>query len=556
MKRKFFSAICAIALAYCLTAPVQAAPDLPATVLTGLYYGNTAMDGANLQNKVGSGFQFGWLDDRRTFHEVGYTDQTAISVVKTQNVYYGTSGGYTSYFDQITSDILVGCWHVEPAVSFRSFAEAKTYADRMDGFPVWTGETYLVRIGAFKNSTEAQAAASKFQSAYGSSTGVKVTGTSGYGVSVVKTGTNQVLFQFDAGAEKSLAVQARKSGDSKPVTIFRNASYYGGFQYQRARSGDLTISNFLPMEDYISCVISREMSPTWPLEALKAQAVAARTYFQTNLSRHASSHFDICSTTHCQAYYGMDRVNEVTDRAAAETAGLRVWYQGELAETFYYASNGGGSEDAKNVWGTSLPYLVGVVDPYEETIADKIDFWNWQETFTGAELTRKLQAKGYNCAQIVDFRVTERTPTDNVKSIVFVDANGKSWNFYRSDVSLILGLKSIRYTVAKTGESTFTVYYISGGGKLESMDGVHVIDGNEDIAQLSGNPYVITGDGVEFLPPPQETTVGGTPGSFQVNGSGWGHSVGMSQWGAYAMAQQGKTFRDILTFYFPGVEIY
>jgi len=252
----------------------------------------------------------------------------------------------------------------------------------------------------------------------------------------------------------------------------------------------------------------------------------------------------------------MDLVNANTDRASAETVGLRVWYQGTLAKTFYFSSSGGGTEDVKNVWGTSYPYLCGVVDPYEATVADKIAYWNWQVTFTGAELTKKLQAKGYNCAQIVDFRVTERTPTDNVKSIVFVDANGKSWPFSRSNVSLILGLKSIRYTVTKTGESTFTVYYTDGGGQLTSMNGVNVINGDGSVAQLTGNPYVITGDGVEFLPVPKETPTSGKKGSFQIDGSGWGHSVGMSQWGAYAMAQQGKTFREILTFYYPGVEIY
>jgi len=572
VRKKYFTALFAAALVLSAAPAAHASSALPATALVGLHYGSGAMDGANLLNKTGTGYRFGYLDADRTFHQVGSTDVKNISVVKTQNVYYGYKygDGLVSYSDSIVSDILVGCWHVEPALTFATFEEAKAYADEVGGFPVWTGGTgeggpYLVHIGAYGNKEDAQTALDAFlaaqtppaegtpegSEAQAPTTGAKLAGTSAYGVSVVKTGTSQVLFQFDGGAEQSLAVLPGLDDSVKTVTHFYNEQFYGGFQYQRIKGGDLTISNFLPMDDYVSCVVSREMSASWPLEALKAQAVCARSYYQVNLGRHSG--FDICSTTHCQAYHGMSRTTARTDQAAAETAGLGAWYQGKPAQTYYYSSNGGASENVKNVWGSSIPYLCGVVDPYEAYAADKNPYSSWSYTFTSAELTKKLQAKGYNAAAVVDVKV-ELSPTGNVKTLTLIDANGKSFPFVRTNVSSFLGVRSIHYTVTKTESGGVTVYYTDGGGTLSTMQGVSVIGGDGTITQLSGNPYVITGSGVEFLPAPEAS--GGGETTFRVDGGGWGHSVGMSQWGAYAMAQQGKTFEEILKFYYPGIEIY
>lgn len=320
--------------------------------------------------------------------------------------------------------------------------------------------------------------------------------------------------------------------------------------------GDLTVSSVLPPNDYISCVVSREMSRSWPLEALKAQAVSARTYYEINLGRHDTYGFDICSTTHCQAYYGMSETDQRTAQAAAETAGLRAWYDGKPAQTYYFSSSGGGTEDVRNVWGnTAIPYLCGVIDPYEATVSDKISYWSWTKTFTSTELTRLLQSKGYACAAIVDIQTTN-TPTGNVKVLTFIDANGKSWPFTKEAGvrNMLEGLKSMRYTVTAAGETTGGVYYTDGGGTIASMNGTYAITGDGSVGKITGNPYVITGSGTHFLPAPAGGTETGER-VFTFTGSGWGHAVGMSQWGAYAMAQQGKTFEEILRFYYPGIEI-
>lgn len=527
-----------------------------ALVLVGLAYGSDALDGANLSNAVGTGFRFGYLDEERNFWQMLYTSETAISIVKTQNVWYGVNSAYDpdlslkSYSDDIVSDIAVGCWHVliPSEAELTSFEDTSALAQSTGGFPAWIEGAWQVRLGAYTSKEEAQAMAETI--------GGTVVGTSSYGVSVVRTGTSTVLFQFDGGENVALAVKPGLDDTERTETNYRKRRYYGIFQFCRVRGGDLVVSNLLPLGEYINCVISREMSPSWPIEALKAQAVSARSYYEDNLGKHASYGFDICSTTDCQAYYGMANVNERTLQAVQETENLRAWYEGKPAKTFYYSSNGGGSEDVKNVWGSTYPYLCGVIDPYEATVSEKIANWKWTVTYTSAELTNLLQAKGYSCAAITDVR-TETTPTGNVKSITFIDANGKSFPFVREKgVRNMLGFRSMRYTVTTSGESSGILYYIDGGGTLSSMNGVYAIGGDGTSKRLTGNPYVITGEGTYFLPGPSGG--GGTAGelTFIFHGSGWGHSVGMSQWGAYAMAQQGKTFDEILKFYYPGIEIY
>lgn len=549
MRQKWLTVLCTAALLSAFLPPAaRAAGTETVPVLVGLVYGSDALDGATLKNDAGSGYRFGYLDTDRNFCPVGETRETGVSVVKTQTVWYGTYNGYTSYSDAVTSDVCVGCWHVQLPLAPATFEEARAAADAAGGFPAWIDGAYQVRTGAYATREEAQAAAD--------AAGGTAAGTSSYGVSVVKTGTAKILFQFDGGAERSLTVQPGTDGTTRPVTWFKGNRYYGAFQYRRVGGGDLTVSNLLPLEDYINCVVSREMSRSWPLEALKAQAVCARTYYEINLGRHNASGFDICSTTHCQAYYGMGETDSRTAQAAAETAGLRVLYNGTPAQTYYFSSSGGGTEDVRNVWGSQpIPYLSGVADPYEAAVSDKISYWSWSETFTAAQLTEKLQAKGYNCASIVDFQITATTPTGNVKSIAFLDANGKSWPFTKEGgVRNLLGLKSMRYTVSASEKTSGGVYYTDGGGTLTSMSGVYAIGGSGAAARITGNPYVITGSGTQFLPAPTGSTSAGE-NVFTVTGSGWGHSVGMSQWGAYAMAQQGKTFEQILTFYYPGTEI-
>lgn len=522
------------------------------TIRVGLFFGTSALPGANLLNDVGSGYRLGYYDSNRVFQTLAQTSETAISVVKTQNVYYGTSGNWSGYFDTITSDIAVGCYHLKLPDTYNTYEQAASAAAQWPGgFVAWIDGSYQVRVGAYTDSASAQAA----QTALGLPSAT-VTGTSSAGVSVVKTGTSQILFQFDSTSGLCLGIKPGLDDSVKTETIFRDNTYYGGFQYQRVGGGNLTVSNVLSLEDYVQGVIVKEMSASWPLEALKAQAVCARTYAYRNYvaQKHSSQGFDLCNATHCQAYNGMDNVTAESSRAVTETRGEYLWYNGALIDAVYSSHDGGATESAVNVWGSDVPYLIGKVDPYEASVVNKITNYNWTVTYTAQELTDLLNSKGYINSGIVDFRVTKTSPTGNAIEITFTDSSGKSWSKIRDDCRTFLGLRSIHYTVSGSGTGS-SGYTVNGSGTLSSLNGAYAIDGSGNTAPLTdGTAYVIGGNGsISQLTPSAASGSGSTV--FTITGSGWGHNVGMSQWGAYAMAQQGYNYRDILTFYYTGIEV-
>ena len=565
MKRKFvqIAALC-FAFALIMSFGAAAAPGAAAVsggqiLRVGLYYGSDALDGANLSNSMGSGFRFGYYDSSNQFIALAYTEQTAISVVKTENVYYGTGTvdgkSYDSYFDYLTgSPVAVGCYHLQLPGVYASFEEAKAYADQYaGGFVACIGGRYYARAGSYTDRVGAETAQAELAAAGVAS---EIAGTTSYGVSVVITGTNTILFQYDdQGAGTGLGVQPDVTGGIvKPVTWFKNIQYYGGFRYERVNGGDLIVVNMVDLEDYVKGVVPHEMSNSWPIEALKAQAVAARSYAMVNLNRHSSYHFDICCTAECQAYSGLSRAGSNSDAAVDSTAGVLAYYNGKVASTFYYSSNGGTSESSSVVWGSSqsnYPYLLGVQDPYEATVESQISGYRWTLQFTGADLASRLQAKGYQCGTITSVNVKSYSDMGNPKEVTFTDIYGKSYSINTRTVYSMLGLRSYHYSFGDSGDTTLS---INGGTTVDSTAGLYALDGNGNLVPVSGSAYVITGSGTSQI----GAGSGGGSGSngvFTVTGAGWGHNVGMSQWGAYAMAKQGYTYDQILKFYYTGITV-
>lgn len=556
--RKTVQVVLSLALLIAVVAPLEpayAASEVEKPVLVGLVYGSQAAPGGNVLNDVGTGYRFGYLDGERNFITLGYTEETGVSVVKTENVFYGgpLANGFKGYSDQITSSIAVGCYHIQVPGSYESFEETVAAAAEIPGgFPAWINGTYYVRTGAYLNGADASAA----MAALGIE-GAIIRGTSEYATSVVRTGTDTVLFQFDGMKELALTLMPGLDDSVQTRTWFLGKEYYGGFQFRRVSGGNLTIASVVDPSDYISCVISQEMSESWPLEALKAQAVAARSYCSTNSGRHSANQFDICATTHCQAYYGCSGAGENTDRAARETAGEYLKYDGKIAEAFYYSSNGGASENSENVWSRSVPYLRGVVDPYEADIAGSIPGYNWTRSFTGEQLQAKLSAAGYTrCGTIRSATIT-KTPTGNVYSITFQDVNGKSWTISKESCRIVLGMNSMRFSLDGTvpdtpaGPDNEPMYVIGSDGSVSRLTGTYYVLGADESVTQAGTAEESTSRPAD--------TAGGTVtpanGVFTFRGSGLGHNVGMSQWGAYAMAKRGLTYRDILTFYYTGASI-
>ncbi|MGM9618790.1 MAG: SpoIID/LytB domain-containing protein [Oscillospiraceae bacterium] len=520
---------------------VSAAAVTNGMVKVGLYYGSSALYSANamIKDGTGDGFQFGYYDDNRNFVSLGFLSETSVSVTLDGNIAY--SGG------EITSgsgSTVLGGWHVQLPQQYSDFASAQSAAAGYDGgFAACVSGAFYVRVGSYESQSAAESAAAVI--------GGSAVGPSATGVTVTLRGAQTILLQFDYSGWYDLALQARGSGAQ---TWFKNHLYYGGFSYKRVSGGNLYVINVVGLEDYLKGVVPYEMSNSWPTEALKAQAICARTYVCRVGSRHGSYGFDVCATTDCQVYYGVDygytAHTTASDQAVADTAGLCMYYNGELIYAVYSASNGGASEDAKNVWGSNYAYLQGKADPYETSIAASIPGYQYTVSYTAASLGSRMASRysDYKLGTLASVYVSEYTPNGNVYAVTFVDTAGKTYTVTGEKCRLALGTKSQRFTI-NGGEGGCYV----NGEVLSSLSGSYVISGSGSVTAFDGEAYVITADGVSKLE--QSAGGGDISGGILISGTGNGHNVGLSQWGAYAMAKKEYSYRDILAFYYTGITI-
>lgn len=549
-------------------------------VRVGLAYGSGALVNANLENNTGygSGYRMGYFDDDLDFVELAWTDEdeTQITMVKTQNTWVNG----TSYSNSDNGGDVIGCYHVLVESGYRSYEQAAADAQEYrDGFVAWIDGDYQVRAGSYTSRQEAEDAAQNL--------GGTVAGTSSYAVNVTRTGTAEILFQFDEGDDLALGVMPDVTGADAVRTWFKGYRYYGGFRYERIGGGDLTVVNIVDLETYIKGVVPYEMSSSWPLEALKVQAVCARSYAYINIhsGKHTSYHFDVCNTTDCQAYYGAGtnsssyQATERTDRAVDETAGEYAWYDGQVIEAFYSSSHGGASESVYNVWGTSLeryPYLCGVEDPYEADMASKNSYSSWTVSYTSSELVQRLENYGYDASSGIESLTLTYSDLGNVIQVRVNYRDGGSDTIRPSSMRSVFGISSIRFTVngqaASSGSGTTSS---SGGGltangstSLDSQGTYTVISGSGSLSQAGlDGLYAISGSG--SITPAEDAASGGSSGtdtptgtqvtvsgsSYTFQGSGNGHQLGLSQYGAWAMAERGFTYDEIIEFYYPGTYV-
>ena len=571
----------AVLLAVVLALPtVLAAGSGGEMVRVGLAYGSGALVNANLENNTGygSGYRMGYFDDDLDFVELAWTDEdeTQITMVKTQNTWVNG----TSYSNSDNGGDVIGCYHVLVESGYRSYEQAAADAQEYrDGFVAWIDGDYQVRAGSYTSRQEAEDAAQNL--------GGTVAGTSSYAVNVTRTGTAEILFQFDGGDDLALGVMPDVTGADAVRTWFKDYRYYGGFRYERIGGGNLTVVNIVDLETYIKGVVPYEMSSSWPLEALKVQAVCARSYAYINIhsGKHTSYHFDVCNTTDCQAYYGAGtnsssyQATERTDQAVDETAGEYAWYDGQVIEAFYSSSHGGASESVYNVWGTSLeqyPYLCGVEDPYEADMASKNSYSSWTVSYTSSELAQRLENYGYDASSGIESLTLTYSDLGNVIQVRVNYRDGGSDTIRPSSMRSVFGISSIRFTVngqaASSGSGTTSS---SGGGltangstSLDSQGTYTVISGSGSLSQAGlDGLYAISGSG--SITPAEDAASGGGSGtdtptgtqvtvsgsSYSFQGSGNGHQLGLSQYGAWAMAERGFTYDEIIEFYYPGTYV-
>ncbi|MDT8718409.1 SpoIID/LytB domain-containing protein [Clostridium sp. 19966] len=272
--------------------------------------------------------------------------------------------------------------------------------------------------------------------------------------------------------------------------------YMGAFLFKMYNNKILPI-NSIDMENYLKGVVGYEMSDSFTLEALKAQAVAARNYALSRIGYEAAKGYDFDDTPLYQVYKGFNSAYVNTINAVNQTAGQVLLYNDKLVEALYSAWHGGISENSENVWGNYVPYLRSVQDSYES------DAWpNGNRILTNAQIQSTLIAKGYLAS-------TDTLVKLDLTSITRF-ASGRVAN-----INIIYKASTgTQYTKSVTKDSTRT------------------------FLALPSNLYTVTYDSAA--------------GAYTFSGKGNGHGLGMSQIGAKNRAAAGQTFDTILKFYYQG----
>ena len=254
----------------------------------------------------------------------------------------------------------------------------------------------------------------------------------------------------------------------------------------------------LPLKKYICGVLKGEISYKWPLETLKSQAVVARTYVFNQMEKGRENYFLDDSISH-QVYRSGNNIPSLIRQAVEETKSEVVVYQGKLATVFYHSSSGGHTADIVDVWPGSknFPYLCGVKDRYSH---NPKKYHPWHRSFKLGELSRKFTGPG----KIENLKILKRDNSGRVKEMVILEEKSK---------------RSLT------------------GKEFRHIMNLHLKQTDKDYFPSTLFSLQIKGDNVKFT------------------GYGSGHGVGLSQWGAKKMAEEGNSYDEILQYYFPGTEI-
>lgn len=333
--------------------------------------------------------------------------------------------------------------------------------------------------------------------------GDEVGGGTGYGGATVEDCQDSAGAGTTAGAAAQEGSQAVPSNSTTcgvmiiPYNDFRggtsnllsvNGKLYRGAVLVRPSmvggSARLSAINVLDLEDYLMSVLPSEMPSTWPLEAQKAQAIAARSYAMANLGKNGSRGFDVVPTIADQVYTGISRETDNSSRAVRETAGIIMKHGGRPVSAFFHSTSAGMTEVAEHVWVKGVPYLRSVPD-----FDVKSKYNNWQRKFDLASLEKVY---GPHVGPVLGLFVVSRSPSQRVKSLMVVGQNG---------------------TTVTSGKEMRQAF------KLPSTN-FNVVPEN---------------------------------GAYVFKGQGFGHGLGMSQYGARALAEHAYNAAQILKHYYKDV---
>ena len=369
-------------------------------------------------------------------------------------------------------------------------------------------------------------------------------------VTIEKSGSNKIT-ATSSSKTKTCTVDEQYGVSITPIeedefVSYNGKAYRGALVIFRISGSDMTVINVLDLEEYLYGVVPKELSTGHPIEALKAQAVAARTYTCTQLNKYKKWNFDLTYTTADQAYGGASVEKEDTTKAVDDTRGEIVTYDGKPITTYYFATSAGYTESSENVWSAKVPYLVAVEDKYQPSTVSTL---NWSVTFTAKQISNILANKSAKIGELLSVNILKKTPSNGVLELEFEGTNG-SYVVTKESTRLVYGTSDVRsqfYDIET--DASVTVVDVNGETDNKTFSEVRVATNKgSSKLDLDRNKVYIKGiDGKVGRPT--------TPTTYKLVGKGYGHGVGMSQNGAIGMAKEGFTYDEILKWYYTGVEI-
>ena len=360
------------------------------------------------------------------------------------------------------------------------------------------------------------------------------------------------------------------SGRSALVTV-EGQLYRGRLQVRAGDDGRLLVINQLPLERYLPSVVGSEMPAAWPQAALRAQAVAARTYAINQLKPTAL--FDLKATVDSQVYRGVASETDSTRSAVASTRS-QVLMQGNVPiNAVFHSSSGGSTENSGEVWSRQLPYLVSVPD-----FDQRSPMRQWQQRIEPDQLRRVFR----ETAGVSRIDVLAVSRTGRVRRARVIGPAG-SLELSGAELRQRLGLRSTLVKAFRLEPVAGTTSTASAAGPGAIAEALLALQSAAGPGRASGAPSLAevlqdsaSGAIISLLPAPPAAPMSAAAGAapvasdrstpaaadfpqpaleLVVEGRGFGHGVGMSQWGAYAMALQGRSYEQILRHYYRGVDL-
>lgn len=343
-----------------------------------------------------------------------------------------------------------------------------------------------------------------------------------------------------AGAERESGVKLEPVDPAATFAVFNIHFEQGAYwseeetrQYRGSLEIDIVgaainLVDHVSLEDYLLSVVPSEMPHDWPLEALKAQAVAARTETITKLRRHQKEGFNVCATQHCAVYQGITKEYASTEQAVRETRGeVLLMANGQPLDAVYAGNCGGWGSSAAEVWGSGATELAAVCDLLPAATPA------WAEVPVNPDMRERwLLARPPAWCAHREYSASYRWTR------AYDAAELSEWADRRYGTGT---LKDVRIrTMTREGWVTEVEFTGDRGSKLVKKDGIRTA-----FDMIRSNQFTL-----EHLP-----AEGGVPEQYILYGAGWGHGVGMCQDGAFGLAQHGETYRRILTRYFPAARL-